>query len=255
MADFLSMPTTGNPGQPHPGTGQAPLGQPVGPSPQIPIPPTYPRNRSDPQVHAFLDKALKRWGLAEMAERPWREKCLFDAKFSIGEQWPAEIKADREQERTPMLTINRQPTFIRMITSEVRQQRPGIIVNPVGGGADVDTAEILTGAIRHIEVNSDAGLAYDHASDWQVRAGFGYFRITTKFLDRKKNLQEICLKRVKNPFSVYFQPNLAEPDYSDARWAFVCEDVPTVDFEDQHSTAEAATMTDFDSIGNVAPGG
>src|SRR5690242_14304095 len=109
----------------------------------------------------FLSKAKERFELANRAENSWRADSLDDWKFSVGEQWPADIRTARVQDGRPCLTMNRLPTIIAQVTNDERQQRPGVNVNPVGNGADRETAEIFQGIIRHIEVRSDAEIARD----------------------------------------------------------------------------------------------
>src|SRR6202023_3496482 len=96
--------------------------------------------------------ARKRFKLAAEAESETRELSLDDLKFSVGEQWPAEIAKGRSDR--PMLVMDQIQQSIRQVCNEYRQQRPATQVNPVGNDADVDTAEIFQGAIRHIEVRS-----------------------------------------------------------------------------------------------------
>ena len=48
--------------------------------------------------------------------------------------------------------------------------------------ADPETAEIMTGLIRHIWNNGDAVYAITNASEWQVGGGYGYFRVLTDYV-------------------------------------------------------------------------
>jgi hypothetical protein len=137
-------------------------------------------NPSDKE--AFLNLALDRFKLAAEAESENRRDSLDDLEFSIGNQWPMDIKAQRQLDGRPCLTINKLPQYILQVTNEQRQQRPAIQINPVGDGADVDTAEILQGICRHIEVNSNAEIAYDTAFDSMVRCGFGFWRVVTDYI-------------------------------------------------------------------------
>lgn len=202
----------------------------------------------------FLAKACERFKQAAEAESQIRRESLDDLRFSIGEQWPGLIKASRQLDKRPCLTINRLPQFFRQVTNEQRQARPAIQINPVGDGATIETAETLQGIVRHIERNSEAEIGYDHAFEMMVRIGFGYFRVVTDYVQDGSFEQEIQIKRIKNPFTVYFDPNCSDPDYSDAKWAFVIEDVPRETFKEQFPHSEAATLAEFASVGDRAPG-
>jgi hypothetical protein len=209
-----------------------------------------PPQEANPKVKKFLATAMDRWAYASEAERTVRKECLEDLQFSIGNQWDSLVKSQRDLDRRPCLTINRLPQFIRMVTNEQRQQRPAIQINPVGDGADVETARILQGMVRHIEVNSDAEVAYDTGSEFAVRIGFGYWRVDRDYKQGLTFEQEIKIKRIKNPFCVYFDPDCIEHDYSDAEWAFVIQDVPRNQFGDEHPEANIASLSMLSSIGD-----
>lgn len=208
-------------------------------------------------VAAFIGKAMSRFKIAAEASAKSREESLDDLKFITGEQWPNNIKNDRGLDGRPALTINRCPTIIRQVTNQEREKRPATQVNPVGGGADQDTAEVLQGIIRHIEVQSEGEIAYDDAFESMVGIGFGYWRIYPEFINDPDGHpsfdQELKIARVKNPFCVYFDPACVQPDYSDANYCFVIEDLTKDEFKDAYPDAELSGLTDMQSIGDSAP--
>src|ERR1700757_4056715 len=178
------------------------------------------------KVRKFLRTALERFHLAVEAEQKNRDASLDDLKFRTGDQWPDNIETSRTTDGRPCLTINRLPSMIRQITNNQRQMRPAIQVNPVGSGSDVETAEIFQGIIRHIEVNSDAEVAYDTGFEMAVTGGLGWWEVSTDYIDERSFDQEIFIKRKKNPFTIYCDPSAIEPTYCDADWMFEVEDVP-----------------------------
>lgn len=198
----------------------------------------------------LLEIAKKRFALASEAETEIRSDALDDLKFSAGEQWPADVKAARDSDRRPCLVINRLPQHIRQITNDQRQNRPAIKVSPVDDKADVKTAKIYQGLIRHIEYSSNADTAYDTGFDSSSRCGFGYFRIITDYCDPFSFEQDIRIKRVPDRFSVYLDPAYTEPDGSDTNWGFVFENIPEDDYKAQWPSSELASMADWSSIGD-----
>ncbi len=199
----------------------------------------------------ILRIARERFDLAVEAESHIRADALDDLKFSAGEQWPDEIKQARHQDARPCLTINRLPQSIHQITNDQRQNRPSIKVSPVDDKADIDTAKILQGLVRHIEYSSNADTAYDTAFDSAVRVGFGYFRICTEYADSFGFEQEIKIKRIRNRFSVYLDPSYQEPDGSDANWGFVFEDIDKDTYKAQYPKSEAASMEEWTAVGSA----
>lgn len=211
------------------------------------------KERPPEQVKAFLSVALARFKQSAEAEAEIRKESLDDYKFSVGEQWPDDIKMARNKDGKPCLTINRMKQFIHQVTNEQRQQRPSIQVNPVGDGADIDTAEIEQGIIRHIEVNSDAEVAYDIAFDHAVRIGFGWFRVLTDYISEDNDDQEIKIVPIRNPFTVYDDPACVLPDRSDARFRFVVEDLPTDTYKEKYPKSAMAGLDSYTSVGDCPP--
>lgn len=210
--------------------------------------------KSSGSKEKLLETARERFRLAEEAERRIREVALDDLKFRAGEQWPQQMKMERELDHRPCLVINRIPQFIRQITNDQRQNRPSIKVYPVDDKGDVETAKIYQGLIRHIEYNSGADAAYDTAFEGAAIKGFGYFRIITDYVDPTSFEQEILIKRIRNHFTVYIDPNSKEPDGSDMNWAFIFEDVPKDDYKAEYGESELAGMDDWSSIGDAHKG-
>lgn len=199
----------------------------------------------------FLKLALERFKLAAEAEDDIRTRALEDLKFFDGQQWDEAIKTVRKRRGKPCLVMNHLPQFKRMICNEYRQSKPGIIINPIGDESDVDTAEIWQGIIRHVEVNSNADVPRDVSFEQMVISSFGYRRVITEY-DESGEL-EIKIKAIKNQFTVYFDPLCMEQDYSDARYAFIIEDVPRKLFEDEYRDSEAVSLDEYQSVGDGTP--
>lgn len=185
---------------------------------------------------ALLREARARFKSAQDAESSQRNLMLDDLKFKSGDQWPEQIKQRRESTTQkggprPCLVVNKLSQYIHQVLNDIRQNQPSIRVRPVDDGADVEVAEVLQGLIRHIEDASSADIAYDTAADSAVSCGLGFFRICTEWADPTAWSQDIVIKRIANPFSVYLDPNWKEPDGSDANWAFVCDMVPEEEYK------------------------
>ena len=155
-----------------------------------------------------------------------RQEALEDLKFVNGDQWPVELQNSRNLESRPVLTINKLDTFCRQVTNQQRQQRPRIKVHATNTEADAKIAQVISGVVRHIEVNSNADHAYDNAFDYAVRMGWGYWRVTTKYVREDSFDQEIYIEPVDNPFTVYFDPNSIAPDGSDAEKCLITTMMP-----------------------------
>jgi hypothetical protein len=202
----------------------------------------------------ILKIAKERFNLAVDAETEIRKLALEDIQFSAGDQWPQDVKSARDQDRRPCLTINRIPQFIHQITNDQRQNRPSIKVSPVDDQADVETAKIIQGLVRHVEYSSDADVAYDTAFGQAVRSSFGFFRVLTEFTDPLSFVQDIKIAPIRNQFSAYLDLHRQMPDGSDANWGFVFEDLSTDEFKAAYPKAKLSEMHDWDSLGAATDG-
>ena len=208
-------------------------------------------NRGQADADSFLNLARDRFKLVATAESKCRKEALDDLEFSVGNQWPQQILTQRQLDGRPCLTMNRLPQFIRQVTNEQRQQRPAIQINPIGDGADVDTAQVYEGIIRHIERLSHAEEAYDIGCDYMVRIGFGYWRIITDWIAPEVEDQEIYIVPIDNPFTVYLDPT----NKRDPGWGFIIEDLLAEEFKRQFGESKyatgTATLQDYESIGDT----
>jgi hypothetical protein len=203
---------------------------------------------------AIIARAKRNFKLAEENTSEIRKEALEDYKFRAGQQWPEEIKNARDQEKRPCLTINRLPQFVNQIVNDLRQNRPGIQVDPTGDGARVETAEVIQGICRHIEYASNADIAYDTAVEGQVIGGFGFYRIVTEYANETSFDLEIRIKRIRNPFSVYLDPSANEPDGSDGNWGHVFDELSHEEFKVQFPGSKMSQMADWESLGNDTEG-
>ena len=197
----------------------------------------------------LIELALTRFKAAADAEFETRRDSLDDLEFSIGNQWPINIKTQRERKNKPCLVMDQIQQSIRLVCNGYRQQRPSINVNPIGDGADVDTAEILQGVVRHIEVISDAEIPYDWAHECVVRTGFGSWRMLNEYANDESDDQEIFLKPIRNQFTVYWQPGVP---HHEAKWAFIVADETHEEYKDEYSDS-SLSQTNFTSTGDAPP--
>jgi Phage P22-like portal protein len=199
----------------------------------------------------LVERALECFRLSADADSQVRSDCLDDLQFSIGEQWPMNIRSQRELDGRPCLTMDQIQQSIRQVCNEYRQQRPALEINPVGSGADVDIADIIQGIVRHIEVNSDAELAYDGAHEQVVRTGYqGSWRIISDYAREDGDAQEIFIVPIRNNFSVYWQPGVPNDK---AGWCLIIFDIPWETYKEDYKESQIASLADFTATGNSAP--
>ena len=189
--------------------------------------------------------------LCEDADNGNRNLALDDLEFLNADpqsRWGAAF-AQRGIDQRPALIINTLPATLALVVNDVRQNRQAIHVHPVGGEADEDVAEVMEGIIRHIEYESNADAAYDTAVSNSAANGFGFFRLITEYVSEASFDQTMRIKRIRNPFTVYFDPLSQEADGSDARFCIISSRMGRADFKREYPNA-TATVELFDGTGD-----
>jgi hypothetical protein len=185
-----------------------------------------------------IQEAIDFLKFSNEADTENRQKGLDDLKFSSGDQWPIEVQNSRHLEARPCLTINKLDAYVRQIVNQMRQSRPRMRAHSMNSEANAKVADVITGIFKHIEVNSDADTAYDTAGEYAVRIGWGYWRVVTDYVREDSFDQEIFIRPIDNPFSVYFDPNSIQPDGSDAEKVLITTLMSKDDFKIQYPGAD-----------------
>ncbi len=196
----------------------------------------------------ILREAKRRVDAAWQHDRENREDAYRDLRFRAGDQWPVRIRQQREADNRPTLTINRIPQFVNQVVNDVRQNPPAIKATPADGATQPELAEIYTGLMRQIQYRSGAQYIYSQTVDHTVTCGIGHLRVETAYVDDASFDQEILIKPVAKPLSVYWDPAAVMPDRSDAKWCVVTEMMPVDDFKDQYPDAK---QEDFDTNADI----
>jgi hypothetical protein len=193
-------------------------------------------SRTDDKI---VQEAKDRWKRCDEWETHARRMYKEDVKFCEGDsdnlyQWDNLVYEARKADKKPSLTINKTRQHCLQIVNDARQNKAQIRIRPVGDGATYESAKIFEGVVRHIEYISNAMEAYDAATWHQVTGGWGYWRVTTDYVDNTTFDQEIYIKRIHDPLSVYLDPDIQEFDGSDARFGFVFQDLAREEFETRY---------------------
>ncbi len=202
------------------------------------------------EAEDFISEAREKFKRAAEWEEDNRNNAIDDIRFArLAEQWPTEVAKAREDQKRPCLTLSEFNSFIRQVVNEARSNRPSIQVIPADGNADKETAEIMSGLIRNIEVSSDADVAYDTAVDGAVSGGFGYFRINIAETSDDNFDRDITIERIADPLSVYGDPDSEAADSSDWNCCFIVKRLHEDDFEEQYGDADKVDWDGLKEIG------
>lgn len=193
----------------------------------------------DAKDAALIEEAKKRFKICVAWEATARIRFDYDYKFANGDthnkyQWDSQLVYNRELVDRPCLTVNKTAQHNFLIINDAKQNKPGVRIRPVSDEATFDGAQIFQEVIYHIEYISNAENVYDYGTSYQVKAGWGYWRVATDYISSKSFDQEIYIRRIKDPMSVYIDPDINEADGSDARYAFIFEDMSRDLFNDKY---------------------
>lgn len=196
-----------------------------------------------------IGEVRKHYDLCTEHERDLREAAVEDVRFVNvpGAQWEESQKKKRG--KRPCYEFNLLRQHCRQVTGDQRQARPSIKVRAVEDD-DHEGAELRQGLIRNIEGQSNADRAYDTGFQFGAEGGFGAWRVVTEYSADDAWEQDIRIKEVRNPFSVWFDPAAVEYDRRDARFAFYEERIPRDRFKAEHPDAVCADFDSADSYGD-----
>src|ERR1700744_6211976 len=165
----------------------------------------------------IVAEAKERFKRSQQWESTTRERALDDLRFVNGDpdngwQWPDEMLNSRDLDSKVSLTLNKVRVHCLQIENEARKNKPSVNIRPTGNGATYEAAQVYEGIVRHIEYISRAQNAYMTASRFQIRTGIGYCRIITDYVGPDTFDQEIYIRRIKDPTTVYIDPDINEED-------------------------------------------
>lgn len=201
-------------------------------------------------LNKFVDEAKELFRSEETAWSEIYRKALQDMKFlsdEEGAQWDDKDFSRRRRTGRPAITVDQLDQFVRQVVNDARMNTPSIKAIPVGGGADLETAEVIQGLVRHIQYKSKADSVYDTAISNSTRCSIGWIIVDHKIVDPATNAQELCLKRVVDPLTVWVDSASVEVDGSDARHGFYLKEISKTEFKRLYPGFEPVCFREKDS--------
>jgi hypothetical protein len=168
----------------------------------------------------FLE-AKERFTIAESYESKNRKNGLDALRFRYQEQWEKGVRQQRVVEERPCLTVNHTDANCTRVQNQLRQQRPRIKCQPMGGAASEDKAKVINSLIRHIQNLSNAETAYDEGVRSAQDIGWGYWEILGRYCDPMSFDQDLIIKSVDNPFTCYDDPMAHTPCGEERKWFLI----------------------------------
>lgn len=189
----------------------------------------------------FLKKVRRRLQESVEFDEENRREAILDLQFRNGDQWINGEKERRNKKGRPALTFNTLPRMIDQVVGELRQNRPRIKIRPVDSDGGPQLAQVYEGKVRNISYLSRSETIFDMAAESAVSCGYGGWRVITKYADDESFNQEIRLELVKNPFSIYLDPNAKDPTFIDGDYGFIIDKMSQEGFKRKYPNVDIPT--------------
>lgn len=175
-----------------------------------------------------------------------REQRAIDIRYLAGDPWSPEDRERRRKAGRPCINHDELNQYTNQIVNGLRKNKRGIKIDPAGGGASRKTARLHQDIIRTIENRSHATAAYIRCFQDAVEGGYGAFRISRDYVSDDSFAQRIVILPIQNPDSVLYDPDCKRPDWSDAQYVFVQENIPRDEFKSRYPNAKITSFSSED---------
>ncbi len=218
---------------------------------------------------ALMATARKRWAKCSDAEDQQRGRIIKAKQFRALDQWPSDVASARKGMQSaipgmapaparPCLVVDRLSQPVRQVSNTIKNADFGFDVLPNGGGADIETADILKGYLRRVHNQARGESPVEWAADQAIEGGIGWFRLRTDYVhtywDGEPTIdafdQEIRMERIANNLTVYCDPSANKPTRCDAQYMFVTEDFDREEFLDLYD-ADVRGLDEFQGKGDM----
>lgn len=176
-------------------------------------------------ANEFLTEAIEEFTADVSYDRPNRDAALDDLRFLGMDQWDPTVRAQREAQGRPCLTIDVLTQFVGQVIGDRRINETAIKVRP-RTNATQEEADARSGIIKSIEAYSRAERVYDAAGEDMVSCGIGNFRIAMEYAENDVFDQDIFIRPIPNPLAVVWDRLSVDITGRDARHCFVQDVLP-----------------------------
>lgn len=174
-----------------------------------------------------LKEIREEYTLATNEKQHIREEGDTDMCY-ITNPWLAKDNKDdydkRDEAGRATVSADELSQHVNQLINDVRQNKRGAKVAPMGAGADEKTAQLRQELIRQIEYRSNAALdAYPVMFENAVQRSYGYLRVKPDYTDHRSFDQELRILSIPNPNMVTEDPYALSPTGADWKFLYFAE--------------------------------
>ena len=176
-------------------------------------------------------------------DRQNRDRGIDDSRYAAGYQWPVTDYNWRAENNIPAMTFNQAPALLRHRLGARSRKRIGPKISPKTPGDRYDgVAQIRTGLIRNIELESDIRTVDSIVSQNQLICGIAHYEVKIDYADFDVFETDIIIKTDMNAWSVIWDDQSVEPTGRDARHVMMETIMSRKDFEKSYPDAQAVDI-------------
>lgn len=220
---------------------------------------TATRGEKDPAASAkagddlILDEMRDRYLLWQQQDAEFLKNSDDELEFGAGDHWHdreanRDVRQELQSKGRSAMTIDLLNPSIELVVNPMRINKPMPKFMPVGEGAQQATADVRQGLYRNIDRESRAAVARETAHDFAVRVGRGYYQVLIEDEEGLNFDKRIRIQRIINLGAVMIDQACIEPDYSDAEWGGIWDDLPNRAFRNEYGD-----VADLDTRGLALP--
>lgn len=196
-----------------------------------------------PRTSDFLKEIRDEFDSALDAMRYIREQGDIDMRFLANDGWDQSEKIARKEAGRPILSLDIVSQYTMQVTNSLLQNKRDVQVNPIGDGANDETARFTSNMIRQIHYESQADDAHMCAVENAVNRSYGAWGLKTEYSDSDSFEQKLVVRRFPNPNAVLWDLDCKQADFSDMRFAFVLDSVRRKTFKETWPKADVHNFT------------
>lgn len=157
--------------------------------------------------------------LAKASDGHNRDAYKDNARFLNGQQWD-DTEVQARMKKRLMLTSDMLNAPVDQVVNGVKQNKPGPVVKPAGGGSDKEAADVAAGMLRRIDYDGQAWVAFETAFECSTGCNFGCWALDLEYENNRSFKRKLKPRAIPNPNeTVFFDPTAMRKDRSDAMWA------------------------------------
>ncbi len=203
-----------------------------------------------PDQEAELTKEVREKYDTGMAEWAYiRSEGDIDMRFLANDPWDPKEKRMREDAGRPVQSEDQLNQYTNQITNDLLINKRDVKVDPIGSGANDETARVRGELIRNIHYESKADDAHQAAVESAVQRSYGVWGLLTDYDDSPESFdeQKIIIRRFPNPNVVMWDLECKEADFSDMAHAFVINRMTKKEFKEKYPGKEAVGFSADDT--------